>query len=47
MKYDLSKIMKADHTIKRYMKLYSLTYGVSTWSDSGHASYDINDYKTK
>lgn len=37
MKYDLSKIMKSDHTIKRYMKLYSLTHKVKTWADSGPA----------
>ena len=33
MKYDLSKIMKEAHTIKKYMKLYSLTHGVRTWAD--------------
>lgn len=33
MKYDLSKIMKAAHKIKKYMELYSLTHGVKTWAD--------------
>lgn len=32
-KYDLHKIMKAAHAIKKYMKLYSLTHGVKTWAD--------------
>lgn len=32
-RYDLSKIMKAAHQIKKYMKLYSLTHGVKTWAD--------------
>lgn len=32
-RYDLSKIMKEAHTIKKYMKLYSLTHGVKTWAD--------------
>lgn len=31
--YNLSKIMKAAHQIKKYMKLYSLTHGVKTWAD--------------
>lgn len=33
MKYDLSKIMKAAHKIRKYMELYSLTHGVKTWAD--------------
>ena len=32
-RYNLSKIMKAAHQIKKYMKLYSLTHGVKTWAD--------------
>lgn len=32
-RYDLSKIMKAAHQIKKYMKLYSLTHGIKTWAD--------------
>ena len=32
-RYNLSKIMKAAHQIKKYMKLYSLTHGVKTWVD--------------
>lgn len=31
-RYDLSKIMKAAHQIKKYMKLYSLTHGIKTWA---------------
>lgn len=32
-RYNLSKIMREAHTIKKYMKLYSLTHGVKTWAD--------------
>lgn len=32
-RYNLSKIMKEAHKIKKYMKLYSLTHGVKTWAD--------------
>ena len=32
-RYNLSKIMKAAHQIKKYMKLYSITHGVKTWAD--------------
>jgi hypothetical protein len=32
-RYNLSKIMKSAHQIKKYMKLYSLTHGVKTWAD--------------
>lgn len=32
-RYNLSKIMKDAHLIKKYMKLYSLTHGVKTWAD--------------
>lgn len=32
-RYNLSKIMKEAHQIKKYMKLYSLTHGVKTWAD--------------
>lgn len=32
-RYDLSKIMKAVHQIKKYMKLYSLTHGIKTWAN--------------
>lgn len=32
-RYDLSKIMKTAHQIKKYMKLYSLTHGIKTWAD--------------
>lgn len=32
-RYDLSRIMKSAHQIKKYMKLYSLTHGVKTWAD--------------
>ena len=31
-RYNLSKIMKEAHQIKKYMKLYSLTHGVKTVS---------------
>ena len=32
-RYNLSKIMKEAHQIKKYMKLYSLTHGVKNWAD--------------
>ena len=32
-RYNLSKIMKEAHQIKKYMKLYSLTQGVKNWAD--------------
>lgn len=32
-RYNLSKIMKEAHQIKKYMKLYSLTHGVRSWAD--------------
>ncbi len=31
-RYNLSKIMKEAHQIKKYMKLYSLTHGVKNWA---------------
>ena len=32
-RYNLSKIMKEAHQIKKYMKLYSLTHEVKNWAD--------------
>lgn len=32
-RYNLSKIMKEAHQIKKYMKLYSLAHGVKNWAD--------------
>lgn len=32
-RYNLSDIMKSAHQIKKYMRLYSVTHGVKTWSD--------------
>ena len=32
-RYNLSKIMKEAHQIKKYIKLYSLTHGVKNWAD--------------
>lgn len=32
-RYNLSKIMKEAHQIKKYMKLYSLTHGIKNWAD--------------
>lgn len=31
-RYNLSKIMKEAHQIKKYMRLYSLTHGVKNWA---------------
>ena len=32
-RYNLSKIMKEAHQIKKCMKLYSFTHGVKNWAD--------------
>lgn len=32
-RYNLSRIMKSAHRIRKYMKLYSVTHGVKNWGD--------------